>query len=119
VSENRLQFPDAVLSPPVSSYSAFGVSIQFATQLTLDVRLKTGARIGLPYPWLSRTELNPPELLLAFTTGLQLSVKGRNLTDIYQAIICHQAVYICEADAPTQLLIVNNVPVIELIEIKT
>jgi hypothetical protein len=117
MTDTKLQFPDAHLEEQKESYSAFAISQTFDSQLTLDVRLKTGVRIGLPYPWLARAEFNPPELILAFTTGVQVSIKGRNLTDVYAAIIRHQAVFICEADQATQLLTDAREAVIESIEV--
>jgi hypothetical protein len=119
MSENRLQFPEAPAVESIPGYRAFAVSETFSDVTMLDVRLKSGNRIGLPYPWLARATWEPPEMTLVFTTGTEVTIRGRNLDELYFSVIRHQCVYVCEADSSTQLLLAETVPMVEWIAVKT
>ena len=108
-------------SPPkfdvTNGYQAFGLTPTFGDVVMLDVRLRTGQRIGLPYPWLGEVLYDPPRISLTFTTGAVVVLEGRNLDELFESLLRHQAVYIQEADRPTAELVAMSVPVIESIAV--
>ena len=115
----RLQLPQA---PPVTTegeeYQAFAIPATFGEYVPMvELRLKTGDRIGLPYPWLGEVRLNSPVISLSFTTGVTVSIRGRNLTPLFSALLRHQAVFVWEADAPTVGLMPESAPLVEVIEV--
>jgi hypothetical protein len=97
-------------------YQALGVSEIFSEAVMVELRLRDGERIGLPYPWLGQVRFKPPTITLSFTTGVQVTIHGRNLDPVFSALLRHQAVYIREADRPTLLLAAGTL--VESIEVE-
>ena len=114
----RIPNPPKFDAPP-GGYQAFGLTPTFGDVFMLEVRLKTGRRIGLPYPWLGEVLYDPPRLALTFTTGTTVVLEGNNLGELFEALLRHQPVYVQEADRPTGELVPASVPVIEIIEVST
>ena len=112
-----LPIPNPPKFETLESYQAFGLTPTFGDVFMLEVRLKTGRRIGLPYPWLGEVLYDPPRITLTFTTGAVVVLEGRNLDELFEAILRHQAVYVQEADRPTAELVAVPVPVFESIEV--
>ena len=65
-------------------------------EIMLDVRRKTGDRIGLPYTYLTAVTFDPSEgLTLQFSTHT-VRIKGRSLQKLYQPLLLHQVSYVQE-----------------------
>ncbi len=116
---NVLQIPDPPKFEPLEGYQAFGLTPTFGDVFMLEVRLKTGRRIGLPYPWLGEVLYDPPRLALTFTTGTTVVLEGNNLGELFESLLRHQAVFVQEADRPTTELVSHSMPVIESIEVSS
>ncbi len=103
---------------PTEEYQALGVSEIFSEAVMVELRLRGGERVGLPYPWLGQVRFRPPAITLSFTTGVEVTIRGRNLGPVFSALLRHQAVFIREADAPTSLLVRGAAPLVESIEVE-
>ena len=114
-----LSIPNPPKFETLGSYQAFGLTPTFGDVFMLEVRLKTGRRIGLPYPWLGEVLYDQPRLSMTFTTGATVVLEGVNLGELFEALLRHQAVYVQEADRPTKELVSLSVPVIESIVVST
>lgn len=66
--------------------------------LTLDVRLKTDDRYGFPYSYLIWKHYNPSEGITLRFSSYTVFVKGRNLKELYEALLNHRVEYIQEQD---------------------
>lgn len=71
-------------------------------ELMLDVRLKTGDRVALPYSYLSRIEFDPSAALLLDFTATRLTIRGRNLGPLYNGLLMHKVTWIQESDPMNQ-----------------
>jgi hypothetical protein len=115
----RLQLPRTEeLSSAPEEYQAFTIPSTFGEYVPMvELRLKTGERVGLPYPWLGEVRMSASVISLSFTTGVTVSIRGRNLSALFAALVKHQAVYVREADAPTAELAPESSVVVEAIEV--
>ena len=101
-------------------YKAFALPAVYGEYLPMvDLRFRTGERIGFSYAWLTTVKLHTDRIELSFTTGTLVTIRGRNLSPVYSALVNHQVVYICEADTPTASLVQSTVPLVESVEVKT
>jgi hypothetical protein len=101
-------------------YQAFALPAVFGEYLPMmDLRFRTGERVGFSYAWLMTVKLHTDRIELSFTTGTLVTIRGRNLSPVYGALVNHQAVYIHEADTPTAALVPPTVPLVDGIEVKT
>lgn len=64
----------------------------------LDVRQKTGDRTALPYSYLTAILLNASGEILLEYSGHSVIIRGRNLGDLYTALINHRVDYVQEED---------------------
>jgi len=100
-------------------YEAFIVPATFGeTVLMLELVLRTGDRVGLAYPWLGQATYRPPVIKLTFTSGIGVTIRGRNLGPLYAALLRHQVVSVFEADAPTAALVPESLPLVERIQVE-
>jgi len=120
----RLRMPPPVAAPvPAGAgdadYQAVGLPATYGeVPPMVELWLSTGDRVGLPYAWLSEARFDPSAgVTLAFTTGVAVTVRGRNLGPVYAALVAHRAVYVREADPPTAELLGVGVPVVEAIRV--
>ena len=119
MSHERLQLPPTPVSDTSEGYQAFALPAVYGEYLPmLDLRLRTGERIGFSYAWLTAVTLHTDHIELSFTTGTLVTIRGRNLSPVYGALVNHQAVFIHEADTPTALLVSSTAPLVDGIEVK-
>ena len=64
----------------------------------LDVRQKTGDRAALPYAYLTFIHFNKSGDIRLEYSGHTVSIRGRNLGDLYNALLNHRVDYVQEAD---------------------
>lgn len=120
MSHERLLMPTLPTGAAHEPYQAFGLPAVYGEYLPMvEFHLRTGDRISLPYGWLTAVKLLADGISVTFTTGAQVSIKGRNLLPVYYALARQQAVFVHEANDATALLIAESSPVVENIEVKT
>jgi len=117
--KDGLHIPDLPKLDVLERYSAFGLTPTYGDVFMLELRLKTGRRIGLPYPWLGQVLYDPPQLSLVFTTGTTVVLEGSNLGELFESLLRHQAVYVQEADRPAKELSGPSQPLIESIAVSS
>jgi hypothetical protein len=118
VSHERLRMPTPT-GEVADGYQAFALPAVFGEHLPMvDLRFRTGERIGFSYAWLTMVKMHTDRIELSFTTGTLVMIRGRNLSPVYGALVNHQAVYIHEADTPTASLVPSTVPLVDGIEVK-
>ena len=118
MSSERLQMPASTLGE-VEGYRAFAIPTVFGDYLPMvEFRLRTGHRFGFSYAWLTAANFQPEGIVLAFTNGTQVTIRGRHLLALYTALVRHQVVSVNEADEPTSLLVAESQPVVESIQVQ-
>lgn len=60
----------------------------------LDLRLKGGEFVSLPYAYMTKIKFNPSECLELYISGNYVKITGRNLHDIYNQLCRHKVVFI-------------------------
>lgn len=66
-----------------------------AVSMSLDVRLKSGRRVGLSYTYRSSMELNGDTLIVRFTDYI-VKIVGRNLKPVYDLLLEHKIMWVQE-----------------------
>lgn len=109
--------PRAVEAAP-DGYAAFALPAAFGEYLPMvELVLKTGKRVALPYPWLA-AEFDPADgISLAFTTGAAVAIRGRNMAGLFSALVRHQAVCVREADRAVAELAPDAAALVEAITV--
>lgn len=69
------------------------------TSLMLDLRFRDGKRVAMPYGYLSQAELEPAQRLVLRFASATVTISGRNLDQIYIAVLSHTAIAIVQAEA--------------------
>jgi hypothetical protein len=83
----------------------------------LDIRATVGDFIALPYTYLEMVQYNPSEALLLTFAVCEVRIEGRNLFDLYAALVQHRIEYIQENDAKYEKA-ADKKPFISRIEVK-
>ena len=84
--------------------------------MMLDIRLRTGNRIAIPYGYILKVLLDPSKSIEIQTSDQAYLIAGRNLMPIYSAVTNHTALAV--AEAPTQFDAGENEPFVESISVK-
>jgi hypothetical protein len=87
------------------------------TPFMLDIRGTAGDSIALPYHFLEMVQHNPSDALLLTFAACEVRVEGRDLSNLYTALIQHRVEYIQENDAKYEK-VDDKKPFISRIEIK-
>ena len=66
--------------------------------LMLDVRLRSGVRLALPYSYLSYFELDSSGAIQAVFASHTVTIQGRNLRPVYEGLSQHRIEWIQEGD---------------------
>ncbi len=91
------------------------VTLDGATALMLDCRLRDGRRLAFPYSYLSRAELGAQGSIVCHYPSITVTVLGRALGPVYTSIVNHTAIAISESE--TQMDPGGDAPYIDVIEI--
>lgn len=94
--------PSASPSPPLQAVdprTVFSLRNEAGHTLMLDVRLRSGANLALPYAYLINVEFDPSTGLKAVFSSHMLMIKGRNLRPIYEGLLYHRVEWLQEGDA--------------------
>ncbi|MGH7988897.1 MAG: hypothetical protein ACREDS_01695 [Limisphaerales bacterium] len=83
----------------------------------LDIRATAGDLVALPYNFLEMVQYNPSDALLLTFAVCEVRIEGRNLLDLYTALVQHRIEYIQENDAKYENAD-DRKPFISRIEIK-
>ena len=83
----------------------------------LDIRATAGDLVALPYNFLEMVQYNPSDALLLTFAACEVRIEGRNLHDLYTALVQHRVEYIQENDAKFEK-VADKKPFISHIEIK-
>jgi hypothetical protein len=83
----------------------------------LDIRATVGQYVALPYTYLEMVQFDPSNALLLTFAVCEVRIEGRNLFDLYSALVQHRVEYIQENDAKYEQA-AEKWPFIERIEIK-
>ncbi len=84
--------------------------------MMLDLRMRTGNRIAIPYGYILKVLLDPSKAVEIQTSDQTFLIAGRNLLPIYSAITSHTALAITEA--PSQFDAGDDEPFVESISVK-
>jgi hypothetical protein len=77
-------------------YKAYGINRTGRPALMLDLRRLPALNLGLSYSYLMSVAFDPSgEMLLLFTSH-KVTVKGKNLSRIYDAVLSHTLRYLQE-----------------------
>ncbi|GAB3967725.1 hypothetical protein GCM10028806_10540 [Spirosoma terrae] len=60
----------------------------------LDLRLKGGKYVSLPYSYLTKIKFDPSESIELYISGNHVKITGRNMHDIYEQLIRHRVTFI-------------------------
>lgn len=60
----------------------------------LDLRLKGGEFVSLPYSYMTKIKFNPSESIELYISGNYVKITGRNMHDIYNQLCRHKVVFI-------------------------
>ena len=118
----RLGFPtlEAAVAAQGSEYRAFGLTDTFdAFPAMIEVRFRTGDRSAFAYHTLGRAEFNPSSGIVLAFLDLVVTLTGRSLDSLFTAIRQQQAVWVCEADRGTAVLVPMSVPVVESVRVES
>lgn len=63
----------------------------------LDLRLKGGIFFSLNYSYIIKMKFDPSELLEIFGADVHITIRGRNLYELYNQLNRHKVVYIQES----------------------
>ncbi|RAJ89924.1 hypothetical protein LX87_05613 [Larkinella arboricola] len=79
-----------------SSNSEFWGIERSATRraVMLDLRLKGGEFVSLPYSYMTKIKFNPSESLELFISGNHVKITGRNLHEVYNQLCRHRVTFI-------------------------
>lgn len=65
--------------------------------IMLDLRLKGGRFLGLPYSYITKIQFDPSEALEIFVSDSHIRIKGRNLFKLYTYLLRHKVTFIQES----------------------
>ncbi|MEM7630059.1 MAG: hypothetical protein AAF356_11670 [Planctomycetota bacterium] len=92
------------------------ITLPHSVALMLDLRLKTGHRIAVPYGYIIRVMLDPSGSIEVNTADGPIAIDGRNLTPVYRALLNHTALAVVES--PTGFDEDGTEPFVESIRIE-
>ena len=64
--------------------------------LMLDVRLRSGVRLALPYSYLSHVNFDPSAAIEAVFSSHAVTIQGRNLRPVYEGLLVHRVEWLQE-----------------------
>ena len=76
----------------------FGLRADAGNALMLDVRLRSGARLALPYSYLIFINFDPSTGIEAVFSSHAVTIQGRNLRPIYEGLLLHRVEWLQEGD---------------------
>lgn len=60
----------------------------------IDLRLKGGEFVSLPYAYMTKIKFNPSESIELYISGNYVKITGRNMHEIYSQLCRHKVVFI-------------------------
>lgn len=72
--------------------------------LMLDLRLKGGRFLALPYSYMTKIQFDPSEALEIFVSDLHIKIRGRNLHKLYSYLLRHKVTFIQESLTSNDLI---------------
>lgn len=82
----------------VDQYRAFYVDPNGSRQLRLDVRMKDGSGLLIPYGHILPVRYDGEELVSLLCTGLAVTIEGKRLRPVIEALQRENALYLREWD---------------------
>lgn len=85
-------------TPPQKSFQSL-MQAAVGAEITLDIRLKGGNAIALPYSYLLSIHYNAQGKITLTWAHATVTIEGRNLKPIYDGMLTHNVSFIHEGDA--------------------
>ncbi len=73
-------------------------------EVSLDLRLKTGDCLGLSYAYLVAVQFDPSGRILLWFTSHHVTIEGRGLKPLYDALLRHRVRFVQEEAARLEFL---------------
>lgn len=100
-----------------SDYRAFGINRNRRQVLMLDVRVLSGERLALGYPYLNSIFFDASGVIVLSFGSHNIRIEGRNLAPVYEGLLNHAVRYVQEENPDLERDISETETFISSIEI--